>query len=94
MIGKKAAPKQLLQDLISELGTLGKTSQLEIKQENIRKLIACHSAIKAGDKLSNEEINQLIKDLYKTANPMTCPHGRPTLIKISEADLEKQFKRT
>jgi len=92
-IAAKSSAKQMLTDILSELQNLGKSAQLEIKQENIRKLIACHSAIKAGDKLSVQEMNQLIKDLYKTENPLTCPHGRPTMIKVTEEELEKRFGR-
>ncbi len=89
----KGSPKQLLTDIISELQSLGQSVQLEIKQENIRKLIACHGAIKAGDKLTVQEMNQLIKDLYATENPLTCPHGRPTMVRITEEDLAKRFGR-
>ncbi|MBU1026932.1 MAG: DNA mismatch repair endonuclease MutL [Candidatus Margulisbacteria bacterium] len=92
-LASKGSPKQLLTDILSELQELGKSVQLEVKQENIRKLIACHGAIKAGDQLTLQEMNQLIKDLYTTENPLTCPHGRPTMIRITEEDLAKRFGR-
>jgi DNA mismatch repair protein MutL len=92
-VSSKIPAKQLLIDIISDLSNLGKSSQLEIKKENMRKLIACHSAIKAGDKLNTQEMNQLIKDLYTTENPLTCPHGRPTMVRITEEHLKKQFGR-
>jgi DNA mismatch repair protein MutL len=85
--------KQMILDIVSELQNAGKTVQLETKQENLRKLIACHSAIKAGDKLTIDEINQLIKDLYSTTNPTTCPHGRPTMIRLAESEFIKRFGR-
>jgi len=89
----KITAKELLQDIICELEELGRTAQLEIRQENIRKTIACKAAIKAGDKQSPQEMNKLIRDLYQTANPATCPHGRPTMFKISETELIKRFGR-
>ena len=89
----KTGTKQLLFDIIAELQELGSSAQLETKQENIRKTIACKAAVKAHDKLSAQEMNQLIKDLYATKNPLTCPHGRPTIIQIAEEDLIKQFGR-
>lgn len=92
-VATKASPNQLLIDIISEIQSLGKSIQLETKQENIRKLIACHSAIKAGDKLNIQEMNQLIKDLYATENPLTCPHGRPTMFCITEEEIKKRFGR-
>jgi len=89
----KITAKELLQDIICELEELGRTAQLEIRQENIRKTIACKAAIKAGDNMSAQEMNHLIRDLYQTENPSTCPHGRPTMIKISENELIKRFGR-
>lgn len=93
VISAKLNPKQLLMDIVAELDNLGKSVQIETKQENIRKLIACHSAVKAGDKLSTFEINQLIKDLYATQNPMTCPHGRPIIFRMTEDEIKKKFAR-
>jgi DNA mismatch repair protein MutL len=85
--------KQLLLDLVMELKDLGRSAQLEVKRENLRKMIACHSAIKAGDKLTPAEMNQLIKNLYATENPLTCPHGRPTMVRIGREELAKRFGR-
>jgi len=56
--------------------------------------MSCHSAIKAGDVLSQMEMNELIQQLAKTQCPYTCPHGRPTIISMSLKELEKKFKRT
>jgi DNA mismatch repair protein MutL len=50
--------------------------------------------VKAGEKLSDNEIEQLLADREKLEQPGRCPHGRPTMIKFSRAELEKQFKRT
>ena len=55
--------------------------------------MACKNAIKAGDVLSIEEMNELVDRLYKQKNPYTCPHGRPTIIVTKEYELEKRFKR-
>ena len=61
----------------------------------IEKLImnACKFAIKANETLKIEEIEQLLFDLSKCANPYNCPHGRPTLIKLTKNEVEKMFKR-
>ena len=92
-VAAKAAVKQLLFDLISELQEMEKSVQLEVKKERMRKLVACHSAIKAGDKLNHIEINQLIRDLFAAQNPLTCPHGRPTMVRVTEQELKKRFGR-
>jgi len=61
----------------------------------IEKLItnACKFAIKANEMLKTEEIEQLLSDLSKCDNPYNCPHGRPTLIKLTKNEVEKMFKR-
>ena len=85
--------RQFLMDMIGELKEAGKSASLELKKERLLKYTACKAAIKAGDKLSSQEMSRLIKDLFSTTNPLTCPHGRPTIIKLSERDLQKWFKR-
>lgn len=55
--------------------------------------MACKSAVKAGDKLSFKEMVELVEQLRMCENPFTCPHGRPTIIKMSNIELEKKFKR-
>lgn len=62
----------------------------------IRKLstMACKASVKGNMKLSLAEADALIDQLLQLDNPYTCPHGRPTIISISEAELEKKFKRT
>ncbi len=60
----------------------------------ILNLAACKAAVKAGQKLSPAEINKLLSDKNAIERVSRCPHGRPTAIKFSLAELEKQFKRT
>ena len=64
--------------------------------EQIKKITgtACKSAVKANDYLTEEEIEELMNTLSKCENPFSCPHGRPTFIKFSKADIEKRFGRT
>jgi DNA mismatch repair protein MutL len=54
---------------------------------------ACGAAIKSGQKLSQEEMNGLINALFSAENPYTCPHGRPTLVRISVDELTRRFLR-
>lgn len=56
-------------------------------------MMSCKAAIKANDVLKSEEITALIKDLSNCKNPFSCPHGRPTFIKLSRYEIEKMFKR-
>ena len=61
----------------------------------IEKIISasCKNAVKANDRLTSEEIRQLIADLARCENPYSCPHGRPTFIKLTKDEIEKMFKR-
>lgn len=56
-------------------------------------MAACHMAIKAGDPLNQEEMAFLFDRLFATSSPYTCPHGRPTIFKMSINELEKKFER-
>ncbi|WP_173471810.1 DNA mismatch repair endonuclease MutL [Eubacterium ruminantium] len=55
--------------------------------------MGCKAAVKGNQKISFEEAQHLIEDLLTLENPYTCPHGRPTIIKLTKQDLEKKFKR-
>lgn len=55
--------------------------------------VACHTAIRAGDPLSQGQMRQLVSELMRTKSPYTCEHGRPTMIALTPADLERLFKR-
>ena len=54
---------------------------------------ACKAAIKGGDDIPLEEINELISGVLNENHVLVCPHGRPIVIKISEKEIEKWFKR-
>ncbi|MFC1918545.1 DNA mismatch repair endonuclease MutL [Chloroflexota bacterium] len=56
--------------------------------------IACHSAIRAGQVLSDDEIRELLHQLEQASIPNTCPHGRPTMIHLSSGQLEREFGRS
>lgn len=58
------------------------------------KTVACHSAIRAGDPLTLEQMQEIVKNWSKTRNPYTCPHGRPILIKISKDEVNRRFLRS
>ncbi len=61
--------------------------------ESIAVSIACHSAVRAGQALTDDEMRELIRQLEQTAIPHTCPHGRPTMIRLSSGQLEREFSR-
>jgi len=62
--------------------------------ETIAMSIACHSAVRAGQTLTDDEMDELVRQLEQAAIPHTCPHGRPTMIRLSSGQLEKEFGRS
>jgi DNA mismatch repair protein MutL len=62
-------------------------------QERVAKSFACRSAIMSGQKLSLDEMNELLSQLFSVENPYFCPHGRPVMITISNDELDKRFER-
>lgn len=63
------------------------------REASIAQSLACHSAVKAGQSLTTDEMRELIRQLELTTQPRTCPHGRPTMIHLSSRQLEKEFGR-
>ncbi len=83
----------LINDLADELLELGKTSSIEEKIHHLLSVIACHSSIRAGKILSEQEIKALLEEMDKVGFAGTCPHGRPAIWRISVKELEKKFSR-
>lgn len=68
-------------------------SNPDMWREAMLTTIACHSAIRAGKMLTHEEMRQLLQQLERCAMPRTCPHGRPTMLQITQGQIERQFGR-
>jgi len=83
----------LVETLSEVLDNLASKENPSPWEEKIAASLACHSAIRAGQQLSNDEIRELIKQLEGIHQPRTCPHGRPTMIHLSSHQLEKEFGR-
>jgi DNA mismatch repair protein MutL len=90
----KADPLDFVQDLIDLLESKDVNLDGERLLDEVLNMAACKAAIKAGQKLTMSEIEQLLLDKENAESASRCPHGRPTTIKFSITDLEKQFKRT
>ena len=87
----KAELKPLFMDMLNSLNRL-KAATLDARRAEIMQM-ACKSAVKGGDALSESEIDALIGEMLETGAPPTCPHGRPVVKQVSRRDLEKLFKR-
>ena len=87
----KKNPKNALLEIIDQL--IEKTSA-NTWVEKLSASISCHSSIRAGDKLTIDEMKKLIKDLEMCHQPNNCAHGRPTVISIPSKVLDHEFQRT
>jgi DNA mismatch repair protein MutL len=90
----KAQPVDLVKDLIDLLADKENQSDERRVMDKVLHKAACSAAVKAGEKLCDNEIEELLAEGDKVEQAGRCPHGRPTMIKFSKAELEKQFKRT
>ena len=88
----KPASTSFLMDIIDTIKTENINSIYDTKLLNLATM-ACKAAVKGGDRLTNEEAEKLIVKMLSLKNPFSCPHGRPTIIEMTEYELEKKFKR-
>ena len=84
--------KELFLEILDTIDTVAITAKQE-KEDKFIATIACKAAVKANMALTKEEVDNLMKKLLILPNPFTCPHGRPTAIKMEKADLERKFNR-
>lgn len=84
--------KELFLETLDEINTVARTAKQELENKFLA-TVACKAAVKAHMALTKEEVDSLMSELLKLPNPFTCPHGRPTVIKMSKTDIEKKFSR-
>lgn len=89
-----ADPLALLRDIADSLADLGTTLALSDRLDRILIRIACHRSIRAGRRLDFAEMAALLRALESTPGAQTCPHGRPTTLKLTRTDLERLFGRS
>jgi DNA mismatch repair protein MutL len=100
-IAIKAAPTEthadevgdLMREILDNARQEGRTLSLEVLRNKIAALVSCHAAIKVNMALDKNKMDWLLQALAKTECPMTCPHGRPTVLRYGMKDLQKAFKR-
>ncbi len=84
--------KELFLETLDEINTVARTAKQEIEEKFIA-TIACKAAVKANMALTKEEVDKLMQQLLLLPNPFTCPHGRPTAIRMTKNDIERKFSR-
>lgn len=83
----------LIQEIVEKIAEMDLSSGLEPAIEESLALMACHGAIRAGKRMTFEEMEALLEQLDTLEDPTHCPHGRPTIIRKTFYDIEKAFKR-
>ena len=84
--------KEMFLETLDEINSVSRTAKQEVEERFIA-TVACKAAVKANMALNKEEVDSLMKELLALPNPFTCPHGRPTAIKMSKYDIERKFAR-
>jgi DNA mismatch repair protein MutL len=85
---------KIIHMMISDILEHDEVTNIEDKiYHEIAAILACHTAVRFGDTLTKEEIEQIISNLTRCEDPYNCPHGRPIIQEMSKYDIEKKFKR-
>ncbi len=84
--------KEMFLETLDEITSLGRTAKQEIEERFIA-TVACKAAVKAHMVLDEKEVKNLMDELLELPNPFTCPHGRPTSIKMTKYEIERKFAR-
>jgi DNA mismatch repair protein MutL len=85
--------ERMLHELLTQFEREQQALNLEIARARIAASIACHAAIKINTPLTQDKMEWLLRELAKTDCPMSCPHGRPVVLRYSVREIQKAFKR-
>jgi DNA mismatch repair protein MutL len=92
ILGRRS-PQALLRAVVDHLVSQDRLPSREVLFNDLLSLMACHSAVRAGDRLTPEEMSALVAQRALADDTHHCPHGRPTALLFSRHDLERQFRR-
>jgi DNA mismatch repair protein MutL len=84
--------REMFLAVLDELVDNGQRGHIRVVEEKIASM-SCKAAVKGNNRLSLREAEYLIDELLTLENPYNCPHGRPTIVRLSKNDMEKMFKR-
>jgi DNA mismatch repair protein MutL len=88
-----ADPEPLLRDVLAELGATGQSRAALEREEHVLATMACHSVVRAGDRLDADAMRALLASLDTTDRRANCPHGRPVLLRMPLGEVERRFGR-
>ncbi|MGA9572989.1 MAG: DNA mismatch repair protein MutL, partial [Lysobacterales bacterium] len=90
---QQADMTQLLQDVLSELVSDGKSLKIESEMDEVLSSMACHGSVRANRQLIVAEMNALLRDMERTERAAQCNHGRPTWVQLDMQSLDRLFLR-
>ena len=93
LLGKKP-PCEILRAVAEQLSAKDRAPTREVMLNDLLSLMACHSAVRAGDRLSSEQIRSLAAERHLSQDSHHCPHGRPSSLLFTRGELDRQFRRT
>jgi DNA mismatch repair protein MutL len=94
LLGQKD-PGPALEHLLRDLAERGEADwAVAGTRDRLAATLACHSAVRAGQPLNEESMAAIVRDLFGTAHPTLCPHGRPTVVRVPREELSRWFGRT
>jgi DNA mismatch repair protein MutL len=93
VLGKRS-PRDILRAVVEYLASKDRPPTREVLLNDLLSLMACHAAIRAGDRLTPEEITSLAEQRHLAQDSHHCPHGRPTSLLFTRQELDRQFRRT
>ena len=85
--------KSMVRDLADDFAETGAAHSLKERLEHISATLACHTSVRAGRRLTAEEMNALLREMESTPHSGQCNHGRPTYVELKLADIERLFGR-
>jgi DNA mismatch repair protein MutL len=92
VLGKVDA-KAMLRDLADDIAESGSALSLKERLEHVAGTLACHTSVRAGRRLTAEEMNALLREMEATPHSGQCNHGRPTYVELKLSDIERLFGR-
>ena len=90
---RNVEPSEFMTELLDRAADEGVPESTEAALHETLDMMSCKAAIKAGDRLSNQEIADLLRQREAVERSSNCPHGRPTTLRLTLRDLERQFGR-
>jgi len=94
VLAGNAPAAEIVREVLDRLSAVAAGGDAAMLVDEVLHGLACRAAIKAGDPLSREEVDALVRDRRMVRESHHCPHGRPTSLVLSRQDLDRQFRRT